>query len=131
MLLIVKRVEHFEGYLRGALGVDDIPLTYIIKNITKVHSIVDDSIVMGGSPYSISYTSFFDEMIAHSKLSGASFSENNFIALALLNEASPVNETEKTHSTPLSNRISFLQVGERNIEFRDGGDDTSMERKKC
>ena len=30
-LPIVKWVEHFEEYLRGVLGVDDIPLTYIVR----------------------------------------------------------------------------------------------------
>ena len=44
-LPIVKWVEYFGEYLRGVLGVDNIPLTYIVRQEKKVSALVDDPIV--------------------------------------------------------------------------------------
>ena len=41
----VKWVEYFEEYLRGLLGVDDILLTYIVRQEEAVPALVNDSIV--------------------------------------------------------------------------------------
>ena len=48
---MVKWVEHFEKYLRGVLGVDEIPLTYIIRLVQAIPTIVKYLIVAGGAPY--------------------------------------------------------------------------------
>ena len=62
-LPIVKWVEHFEEYLRGVLGVDDIPLTYIVRKEQYVPALADYPIVKGGAPYSTSYTSLNDSAV--------------------------------------------------------------------
>ena len=83
----VKWVEYFEEYLRGLLGVDDILLTYIVRQEEAVPALVDDSIVTGCALYFTSYTSFFDEMIAQSKISGATYNKNKSCVFALLSKA--------------------------------------------
>ena len=67
-LPILKWVEHFEEYLRGVLGVDDIPLTYIVRHMKEISQIENHPIVAGDAPYCTSSISFFDEMIARSPL---------------------------------------------------------------
>ena len=86
-LSIVKWVKHFEEYIRGVLGVDNIPLTFIVRKEEAIPALVDDPIITGGTPYSTSYTSFFDEMIARKKLSGAAYNENKSRVFVLLSEA--------------------------------------------
>ena len=66
---------------------DNIPLTYIIRKKSTILALVDDPIVTGGAPYSTSYTSFFDEMIARTKLAGTIYNENNSRVFALLCDA--------------------------------------------
>ena len=46
-LSIVKWVEHFEEYLRGVSGVDDILLIYIIRQVKIIPTIANDPIVVG------------------------------------------------------------------------------------
>ena len=60
------------------------PLTYIVRKEDDIPALVDDPIVTGGAPYSTSYTSFSDEMIARSKLSRAAYNENNSRVFDLL-----------------------------------------------
>ena len=86
-LLIIKWVENFEEYLRGVLEVDDIFLTYIVRKEEVIPVLMDDPIVTECAPYSTSYTSFFDEIIAQTKLSGVAYNENNSRVFALLSEA--------------------------------------------
>lgn len=73
------------------LGVDDIPLTYIVRQAEAIPIIANDPILVGGVPYSISYTSFFDEMITRLELSGATYNQNNVRVFTLLSE--PLNES--------------------------------------
>ena len=117
-LPIVKWVEHFEEYLRGVLGVDDIPLTYVVRKEQYIPALADDPIITGGAPYSTSYTSFFDEMIARSKLAGAAYNENNSRVFALLSDAL----TNSVHSTTLrpfarrrDGREAFLALVKQNL----------------
>ena len=117
-LPIVKWVEYFEEYLRRVLGVDDIPLTYIVRKERNIPALVDDPIVTGGAPYSTSYTSFFDEMIARSKLAGAAYNENNSRVFVLLSDA----VTNSVHSTTLrpfakrrDGREAFLAFVKQNL----------------
>ena len=100
------------------LGVDDIPLTYIVRKEQYIPALADDPIITGGAPYSTSYTSFFDEIIARSKLSGSANNENNSRVFTLLSDAL-MNSVHSTTLRPFARRRdgreAFLALVKHNL----------------
>ena len=82
---------------------DDILLTYIVRKERTTSALMDHSIVAGGTPYSTTYTSFFSEMIARTKLTGAAYNEDNSCVFALLSDALK-NSIHSTTLRPFSMR---------------------------
>ena len=93
-------------------------LIYIVIPVEESPTIAEDPIVTGDAPYSTSYTSFFDKVIRCSKLSGASYNENNSRVFAFLsqtlNEFIPA-QTLRPFSRRRDGILSFQVLVKQNL----------------
>ena len=80
---IMKLLELTRDYLRGRLGIRQIPLSYVVRgNVTPI-LIVDDPI-HATKPHSSNYVGFHDELIARASHDHVNFVEDNASVLDIL-----------------------------------------------
>jgi len=76
-ITIMKAIELVEEHLRGILGVENIPLAYVIReSVTPVISLAQN-VLRPELPYGTAYSSFFDEMIGCASHDNVAYSEDN------------------------------------------------------
>jgi len=83
-ITIMKAIELIEEHLRGVLGTTNVPLAYIIRKEPDTPVTVATNPLRVDLPYGTSFISFYDEMIACTDHSGASYSGDNASALNIL-----------------------------------------------
>ena len=80
---IMKAIELIEEYLRGVLGVHDVPLAYIIRPDDNTPAI-NVNPQRPGLPYGTQYSGYFDEMISCTEHTTAGFAEDSARVLNIL-----------------------------------------------
>ena len=83
-ITIMKAIELIEEHLRGVLGVTKVPLAYVIRKEPETPVTVASNPLRVDLPYGTAFNSFYDEMIACTDHSGASYSEDNASVLNIL-----------------------------------------------
>ena len=78
---IVKAINMFPDFLREKLGVNNVALSYVIRE----HAVsVVPYYLVSNRPYGTGYTQLMDELIAHATHDGPSLAEDNATVLRLL-----------------------------------------------
>ena len=80
---IMKAIDMFHTFLREKLGVNNIALSYVIRE-HYVSGVT--SYLVSNRPYGIGYTQLMDELLARAPHDGPSFDEDNSTVLRLLQD---------------------------------------------
>ena len=115
---IMKAIELIEEHLRSVLGVEKAPLAYVIReNVDPVFTLRQNGLRQD-LPYGIMFENFFEEMIACSSHSTASFAEDNATVLNILVhvlKGTPFEVSVQPFKRTRNGRSAYLALTKHNL----------------
>lgn len=117
-ITIVKALELVEEYLRGVLGVEKVPLSYIIrKDVVPVFTNVNNPLSVN-LPYGTEFNSYFEEMIQMAPHNTPAYAEDNARVMNILIHVMKGTSFEVSitpHKQSRDGRSAFLALTQHNL----------------